>query len=101
MLEYLRISKKDTDILVKVKDTGYGIPKAQQSKIFKKLFRADNVLDKDCDGTGLGLYIVKAVVEQSGGKIWFESEENKGTTFFATIPLVGMKKKKGVKVLAG
>jgi len=96
----IEISKKDLDILVKVKDTGYGIPKTQQSKIFNKLFRADNILAKDCDGTGLGLYIVKAVVEQSGGKIWFESEENKGTTFFTTIPLIGMKKKKGVKVLA-
>ncbi|MBU4369779.1 PAS domain-containing protein [Patescibacteria group bacterium] len=96
----IEISKKDSDILVKVKDTGYGIPKSQQSKIFNKLFRADNVLNKDCDGTGLGLYIVKSVVEQSGGKIWFESEENEGTTFFTTIPLIGMKKKKGVKVLA-
>jgi len=96
----VEIIKKDLDILIKVKDTGYGIPKDQQPKIFNKLFRADNVLAKDCDGTGLGLYIVKAIVEQSGGKIWFESEENKGTTFFTTIPLMGMKKKKGVKVLA-
>ena len=94
----VEICKKDSDILIKIKDTGYGIPKIQQSKIFNKLFRADNVLTKDCDGTGLGLYIVKAVVEQSGGKIWFESEENKGTTFFVTIPSKGMKSKKGVKV---
>ena len=96
----VEIKKQEADVLIKVKDTGYGIPKAQQSKIFNKLFRADNVLEKDTDGTGLGLYIVKAVVEQSGGKIWFESRENKGTTFYTTLPLSGMKKKKGVKVLA-
>jgi len=49
-------------------DTGYGIPKHQQDKIFTKLFRADNVRDKDTNGTGLGLYIVKSIVENSGGK---------------------------------
>ncbi|MCH8987086.1 PAS domain S-box protein, partial [Patescibacteria group bacterium] len=78
----LTIEKKEPNVLIKVSDNGYGIPKAQQSQIFKKLFRADNIKSKDPDGTGLGLYIVKSVVEQSGGKIWFESKENKGTTFY-------------------
>ncbi len=83
------------NILLKISDTGYGIPKNQQDKIFTKLFRADNVRDKDTDGTGLGLYIVKSIVENSGGKIWFKSsggEENKGTTFYVSLPLDGMKK---------
>ncbi|MDO8590151.1 MAG: ATP-binding protein [bacterium] len=83
------------NILLKVDDTGYGIPQNQQDKIFTKLFRADNVRDKDTDGTGLGLYIVKSVVENSGGKIWFKSvggEENKGTTFYVSLPLDGAKK---------
>ncbi|MBL7141862.1 PAS domain-containing protein [Patescibacteria group bacterium] len=97
----IEITKQESDALIKVSDTGYGIPKAQQSKIFTKLFRADNVVVKDTDGTGLGLYIVKAVAEQSGGKIWFESKENKGTTFYVTIPLAGMRKKKGARGLAG
>jgi signal transduction histidine kinase len=97
----LEIKKQDKDILIKIQDNGLGIPKRQQGKIFSKLFRADNVLGKDTDGTGLGLYIVKEVIEQSGGKIWFNSEENKGTSFFVTIPLSGMKEKKGTKVLAG
>ena len=77
------------NILLKISDTGYGIPKNQQDKIFTKLFRADNVLDKDTDGTGLGLYIVKSIVENSGGKVWFTSsevEKNKGTTFFVSLP---------------
>ncbi|MEK7606607.1 MAG: ATP-binding protein, partial [Patescibacteria group bacterium] len=87
-------------ILIKVSDTGYGIPKNQQDKIFTKLFRADNVREQDTEGTGLGLYIVKSIIGHSGGKIWFESEENKGTTFYVTLPLAGMKKKEGTKALA-
>jgi PAS domain S-box-containing protein len=83
-------------ILLKIIDTGYGIPKNQQDKIFTKLFRADNVRDKDTDGTGLGLYIVKSIVENSGGKVWFKSsgEGDKGTTFYVTLPLLGAKTKK-------
>lgn len=96
----IEISKNAKDILIQVADTGYGIPKAQQDQIFKKLFRADNVRERETDGTGLGLYIVKSVVEQSGGTIRFESEENKGTTFYITLPLQGMKKKKGTKGLS-
>jgi len=95
----LEIKKQSQNVLIVVKDTGLGIPKKEQSKIFTKLFRGENVVEKDTDGTGLGLYIVKEVVEQSGGKIWFKSEENKGTTFFVSIPLTGMKKKKGTKIL--
>ena len=72
-------------------DTGYGIPQGQQKQIFTKLFRADNVREKDVEGTGLGLYIVKSIVEHSGGKVWFESEENKGATFSVLLPLEGMK----------
>ena len=93
------ISLDKQDILIKIFDTGYGIPKNQQGKIFTKLFRADNILDKDTSGTGLGLYIVKSIVEKLGGKIWFESEENKGTTFFITLPLDGLKKKDDAKGL--
>ena len=72
---------------IQVADTGYGIPKNQQDQIFSKFFRADNVRDKDTKGTGLGLYIVKSVVKDSGGKIWFESEENKGTAFHVSFPI--------------
>lgn len=70
-----------------VADTGFGIPKESQAKIFTKLYRADNIRDKEADGTGLGLYIVKSVVNLLGGTISFESEENKGTTFYVTLPL--------------
>lgn len=69
-----------------VKDTGYGIPKNQQDKIFSKLFRADNVRALDVEGTGLGLYIVKEVVEKLGGRVWFDSVESVGGTFYVVLP---------------
>ena len=93
------VSIKDDCIFIKVSDNGYGITKNQQSKIFTKLFRADNVKVMDTEGTGLGLYILKSIVENTSGKIWFESEENKGTTFFVMLPLSGMKAKSGTKSL--
>lgn len=93
------ISVKENNLYISVSDNGYGIPKGQHGKIFEKLFRADNVRQKDTEGTGLGMYIVKAIVESSGGKIWFESEENKGTTFHVYMPLAGMPKKGGTKGL--
>lgn len=74
-----------------VTDTGYGIPEAQKGKIFAKFFRADNVRRVGIDGTGLGLFIVRAVIELLRGKVWFESTEGKGTTFFASFPLVTRK----------
>jgi two-component system phosphate regulon sensor histidine kinase PhoR len=90
----LSISLADTkNMQIKILDTGYGISKKQHSKIFTKLFRADNVREKDTDGTGLGLYIVKSIVEKSGGKIWFESPgENCGTIFYVTLPIKGISK---------
>lgn len=85
---------------ISVIDTGYGIPKYQQNKIFSKFFRADNVREKDAEGTGLGLYIVKSIMEYSGGDIWFESEENKGTTFYLTFPVKKINEKGRVRSLA-
>lgn len=82
----LRQPKKNY-LEVAVKDTGVGIPKNQQSRIFDKFFRADNVIKMQTEGSGLGLFISKNIVEKHGGKIWFESEENKGTTFYFTLPL--------------
>ncbi len=95
----LSVQKKRSDISIQVTDTGYGIPKGQADKIFTKLFRADNVKQQDTEGNGLGLYLVKSIVEQAGGEIRFTSQENKGTTFFVTLPQKGMKSKKGIKKL--
>ena len=81
--------------LIKVSDTGIGIPTNDQSLIFKKLFRASNVVKLDTEGTGLGLYIIKSIVEQSKGYLWFESQEQVGTQFYVVLPLSGMIKKEG------
>ncbi|HTK03836.1 MAG TPA: MASE1 domain-containing protein [Alphaproteobacteria bacterium] len=82
----INVKEVKEKIHIEVKDFGIGIPKNQQDKIFTKLFRADNVKKTFPDGTGLGLYLVKAVVDKLKGEIWFESEENKGTTFFVDLP---------------
>ena len=69
-----------------VKDTGVGIPKNQQQIIFERFRQGSYDLDRLYEGSGLGLSISKSYVEMLGGKIWVESEENKGTTFYFTIP---------------
>ncbi len=115
----LVMRKTDNDVLIKISDTGCGIPREQQPKVFSKMFRADNVKKIESVGTGLGLYISKAIIEKSGGKIWFQSpsfdlllspdnkaetpidKQNQGTTFFITIPLKGMKPRAGTKKLVG
>jgi PAS domain S-box-containing protein len=80
------------NILIKISDSGYGIPENQQDKIFTKLFRADNAREVDPNGTGLGLYIIKSIVKNFGGKIWFESQAYKGTTFYVELPTEGPRK---------
>jgi signal transduction histidine kinase len=80
----LKDSFKEKAIVVT--DTGVGIPEKDQEKIFTKLFRAGNVdVLSSSQGTGLGLYLVKSIMETMGGSISFVSEENKGSTFTITI----------------
>ena len=93
----LAVDNKQEGVLITVTDTGYGIPVDQHDHIFTKLFRADNVREHDADGTGLGLYMIKTILDNVGAKIWFDSVENKGTTFFVLIPPGGMQKKEGSK----
>lgn len=75
-------------IYLAVADTGIGIPADEQPRVFEKLHRAANAQALAVEGTGLGLYVVKTVIERAGGAITFESREGKGSTFTVTIPLV-------------
>jgi len=80
----IKTDGKNLNIIVA--DTGLGIPQTQQPNVFKKLFRAENV-KKETKGSGLGLYMAKTLLERINGRIWFESKEGKGTTFFVSLPL--------------
>lgn len=70
-----------------VKDDGIGIAEEDQKKIFTKFFRSDDPKTREVTGTGLGLNITRSLVEMQGGRIWFESEFRKGTTFHFTVPV--------------
>jgi len=76
------------NVLFYVKDNGVGIPKEKIGKMFQKFYQVDTSNTRKHGGSGLGLAICKGYVEGMGGKIWLESEEGKGTTFFFTIPKV-------------
>ncbi|MEI6691024.1 MAG: PAS domain-containing sensor histidine kinase [bacterium] len=86
---HVSITKDKSLIVIAVSDNGIGIPKDQQKNVFTKLFRADNARFVDSDGSGLGLYIVSEILRQIDGKVWFKSSLKKGTTFFASLPIVG------------
>jgi signal transduction histidine kinase len=70
-----------------VKDDGIGISPEDQQKIFQKFFRSEDQKARESPGTGLGLNITKSLIEMQGGRIWFESEFRKGTTFHFTVPV--------------
>ena len=72
---------------IKISDTGYGIKKEDFGKLFEKFSRLDNAVSNEIEGTGLGLVITKKFVDLMGGKIWFESEYEVGTTFYVDVPL--------------
>lgn len=84
----ITIKKKDSaNIIFSIKDSGIGIPLEEQKFIFQKFFRARSGLKERTKGSGLGLFICRTIIEKSGGRIWFKSEENKGTTFYFTLPI--------------
>lgn len=89
----IKIIKKDDFVVFSVKDNGVGIPAEQHSRVFDKFFRSDNIVKYQTEGTGLGLYIAKNIIEQCNGKIWFESVENLGSIFSFSVPMYRTGKK--------
>ena len=79
--------KAKNEILFSVADTGIGISGAEHKRIFSKFFRASTAVKTETEGSGLGLFIAKNIIEAHNGRIWFESEADKGTTFYFTLPV--------------
>ncbi len=79
--------KSEHTILFAVQDNGIGIPKEKQKELFSKFYQADTSKTRKHGGTGLGLSICKGIIENLGGKIGLESEENKGSKFYFTLPI--------------
>lgn len=80
------IRPRAASVVVDVVDSGWGIPRYSQDQVFSKFFRAHNIVKRETTGTGLGLYLVKGLVDALGGRIWFVSNEEKGTTFSFSLP---------------
>ena len=83
---WVSTKEQNGNVIFSVKDNGTGIPKEKQTEIFKPFIKADMSESRTHGGVGLGLSICKGLIEVMGGKIWVESEEGKGTTFFFTLP---------------
>lgn len=84
----IRLKRDNNNILISIEDNGIGINKKDEAHIFEKFFRSSNAFTFHKEGTGLGLYIVKNYVEKWNGKVWFDSKEGVGSTFYVSLPLV-------------
>lgn len=81
-----KLSQTPKEIVFCITDTGLGIPTASQAHVFNKFFRAQNVAKQETTGTGLGLYLVKGLVDALNGRVWFTSQENIGSKFYLALP---------------
>ncbi len=77
---------QNQELVFSVSDTGVGIPTSEQDRLFSKFFRASNIQTLDVSGTGLGLFIVKSIIEAHSGKVWVESRQGEGSTFYFSLP---------------
>lgn len=84
----VQLTTDSNNVVITIADTGYGIPKTERDRIFTKFYRGSNIQTVEADGSGLGLYIAKQIIALHDGDISFTSEEEKGTTFTVSLPLV-------------
>jgi signal transduction histidine kinase len=82
----VRVAQDNGFVRWAVTDSGIGIPEGAQSRLFEKFYRADNAVATETEGTGLGLHLVRLIVEQFGGHVWVESGEGRGATFGFALP---------------
>lgn len=83
----LKIYLKEKNLIFSVSDTGIGIPQDEQKNIFTKFYRASNAKRKQNKGTGIGLYLTKFFIDSHKGRLWFDSKEGRGTTFYFALPI--------------
>ncbi len=83
----IELTVEEGDVVLKVHDTGIGVPKAEQAHLFTKFFRATNARKQRPDGTGVGLFLAKKVIDSHGGSMVFESVEDEGSTFGFRLPI--------------
>lgn len=83
----VELKKEKGNVILRISDTGCGIPATQKEKVFEKSFRADNAKKLSSEGAGLGLYMVKSIADLTGSGVWFDSTLGKGTTFYFSIPV--------------
>lgn len=84
----VKIKSQDQQFIIAVKDTGIVISEHDFDRIFTKFFRSEEAKLYHTDGSGLGLYVSKNIIDQHGGKIWFDSKEKEGTTFYISLPII-------------
>lgn len=84
---FITLTEHNGFMQVSIKDTGIGISEEGKSKIFDKFYRDPEAQKKEAVGSGIGLYTTKKIIEAGGGKIWFESNQHEGTTFYFTVPI--------------
>jgi signal transduction histidine kinase len=86
----IRIDEEAGALRWQIQDSGIGIPESARQRLFEKFFRAENALTIDTEGTGLGLYLVRLIVERFGGSVSCESDVGEGSTFRFTLPVAGI-----------
>jgi PAS domain S-box-containing protein len=91
----ITLSMHQDSLVFTVQDHGYGIPQSAQEHIFSRFYRAENIITKVTDGSGLGLYLSKIICKELNADLTFQSQENSGTTFTFSMPLKGISAKKG------